>query len=242
MKRSYEFPRVTTRGHFDLNTGDEFEKRHEYSLYPSKKVKKITRTAKELVIFVHGMRNTKWGAQNGGKILRRRLRKIGYKKHPVIVFSYDADVRRAHLLDKPHDVRLYHEILDTATKIAKGNARKLERFIKDVEEINPNIKIHLVGHSLGCNILEHVNWYVNSIHLFGSPVESNIVKYMGVHADNVINYFNPKDDVIKEGVIKGHCKKPSCLNRVENVKVKSKKCNALHHGFSAYAEKLRKFP
>ena len=73
-------------------------------------------------------------------------------------------------------------------------------------------------------------------------MESKVVREIGKYAKNVINYYNPKDDVIKEGVDKGDLKKPSCLNRVDNKNVKSKRCSAVHHGFRAYAEKMRKFP
>mgnify|MGYP003684602419 FL=1 len=109
-------------------------------------------------------------------------------------------------------------------------------------EKNPEIKVHLVGHSLGCNVVEHTKTNVTTIHLLGSPVESKVVREIGRYAKNVTNYYNPKDDVIKEGVDKGDLKKPSCLNKVDIKNVKSKRCNAVHHGFSAYAEKMRKFP
>lgn len=230
-----EFPRITTRGHFDLRTGKDLGKSNNYYLYPSKKFNSIIKS-KEIVIFIHGMRNTRWGAQNGGKVLRRTLRKIGYKKHPVVSFSYDADVREAH---KPER---YNKVLRVANSIAKKNGKLLGKFIDDLYEKNPEIKVHLVGHSLGCNVVEHTKTNVSTIHLLGSPVEINSVKEIARYADTVINYYNPKDDVIREGVDKGDLKKPSCLNKVDIKNVKSKRCNAVHHGFRAYADKLRRFP
>ena len=230
-----EFPRVTTRGHFDLRTGKDLGKSNNYYLYPSKKFNSIIKS-KEIVIFIHGMRNTRWGAQNGGKILRRTLRKIGYKKHPVVSFSYDADVREAH---KPER---YNKVLRVANSIAKKNGKLLGKFIDDLYKKNPEIKVHLVGHSLGCNVVEHTKTNVSTIHLLGSPVEINSVKEIARYADTVINYYNPKDDVIREGVDKGDLKKPSCLNKIDIKNVKSKRCNAIHHGFRAYADKLTKFP
>jgi hypothetical protein len=194
-----EFPRVTTRGHFDLRTGKDLGKSNNYYLYPSKKFNSIIKS-KEIVIFIHGMRNTRWGAQNGGKILRRTLRKIGYKKHPVVSFSYDADVREAH---KPER---YNKVLRVANSIAKKNGKLLGKFISDLYEKNPEIKVHLVGHSLGCNVVEHTKTNVSTINILGSPVEINSVKEIARYADTVINYYNPKDDVIKEGVDKGDLK------------------------------------
>jgi hypothetical protein len=129
-----------------------------------------------------------------------------------------------------------------ANSIAKKNGKLLGKFIDDLYEKNPEIKVHLVGHSLGCNVVEHTKTNVSTIHLLGSPVEINSVKEIARYADTVINYYNPKDDVIREGVDKGDLKKPSCLNKVDIKNVKSKRCNAVHHGFRAYADKLRRFP
>ena len=91
MKQRYEFPRILTRGSYDLHDG-KYKARSPYSLFPQKKFDKII-NAEEIVIFVHGFRNTSYGAKKGGQTLRRTLRKLGYKKHPVVSFSYDANVR-----------------------------------------------------------------------------------------------------------------------------------------------------
>ena len=235
MNQNYEFPRVTTRGYYDLHTGKRLNN-NNYNLYPKKKFNKIFK-AEEVVIFVHGMRNSRWGAQNSGKILRRTIRKLGYnRKYPVISFTYDADIRGAHI------DRNYHKVIRVANKIAKANGRHLGKFIKDLKESNPNIKIHLVGHSLGCNVVDNVREFVESIHLLGSPIEVDYVKTIGLFANKVTNYYNPKDAVIQEDVDKGYLHKPSCLNRVDWINVKSKRIRAIHHGFSAYAKGLRKFP
>ena len=112
MKQQYAFPRISTRGHYDLRTGEPL-KGGSYYLYPKYKFDKIN-DAKEVVIFVHGMRNSNWGAIHGTRLLRNKLRKLGYK-HPVISFSYDAEIRGAHL------EKNYHKVLETATTIAINN-------------------------------------------------------------------------------------------------------------------------
>ena len=246
MKTSYEFPRITTRGNYNLWNGEWTYKKTSYRLYPIKKFDKIHK-AEELVIFVHGMRNTRYGAKKGGLALRRKLRELGYKKHPVVSFSYDADVRGAHIEEK------YHEVLKTATIIAMSNGIiHLSRYIMDLKEINPDIKIRLVGHSLGCDVIRSCasllgkikpKGYIHSIHLLGSPVETNKIKQMLKSTYKLVNYYNPKDDVIKEGVTKGIAKKPSCLNKMKPKHgLVQKRIFPKNHGFKAHVEKLRKFP
>lgn len=243
MKQSYEFPRVSTRGYYDLHTGKKLKTGNGYNLFPKKKFDKIFK-ADEIVIFVHGMRNSPKGAVMGGRTLRRKLRKLGYK-YPVVSFSYDANIRRAHLLDKPHNVKLYHKLIGIANKISKSNGDHLTKFIIDLKTKNPDIKIHLVGHSLGCNVVSWTNSNVKSVHLLGSPVEIDEF-HRFAYADKIINYYNNTDIVIKEGVDKGECKSPSCLNKVNKklvgLNIINNPCNAVHHGFRAYADKLRKFP
>lgn len=247
MKQSYEFPRITTRGYYDLNTGKPIKFNNDYNLYPKKKFNKIFKSEKEVVIFIHGMRNTRKGAVMGGQTLRRTLRKLGYKKYPVVSFSYDADIRGVHLLDKPHDIRLYHKIVNRANRIARHNGKKhLSVFIHDLKQSNPNVKIHLVGHSLGCNVIEYIREPVESIHLLGSPVEWDEVIQMGIDkiANRIVNYYNPNDMVIQEGVVKKHISQPSCLHKVRYPKthIYLRNCKAENHGLKAYAKELKKFP
>ncbi len=238
MKQCYAFPRVTTRGYYNLRTGEpRMGHTSPYFLYPKYKLDKIAR-GNEIVIFVHGMRNSRWGAIHGARLLRNKLRKLGCK-YPVVAFSYDAEVREAH---KPNK---YHKVLRAANKIANYNGRyNLNRFIKDLRR-NPNIKIHLVGHSLGCDVISNLTVPLGgTIHLFGSPVETNDVYKLCSLTTKLVNYYNPRDEVIKEGITKGVIKKPSCFYRIEDKlnDVFTKNCYAKDHRFASYVEKLRKFP
>jgi len=243
LKQRYAIPRVSTRGYFDLRTGElkEGKDMFGYFLYPKYKFENILQ-APEIVIFVHGMRNSRKGSVMGTNTLRRKLRKLGYK-YPVIGFTYDADVRGAHL------EKNYIKVLRTAYKIAGDNGEHLSKYIEDLLNKKPSIKIHLVGHSLGCEVILHAIFrfnvcskhetHVSSIHLFGSPLECNDLE-ISCDTYNIINYFNPTDEVIQEGVIKGELKKPSCLVKPTNIK--SKRCYAKDHAFKSYTEKLRSFP
>jgi len=231
-KQSYQFPRVTTRGYYNQNTA-ESEHDGNYNTYPKSKVAKIFK-GKEVVIFIHGMRNSRWGAIHGARLLRNRLRKIGYK-YPVVAYTYDAEIRGAHIPER------YSEVIGKAEKIARANGlHNLSSLIGDIRTQNPNIKIHLVGHSLGCDIINHIWIPVDSIHLLGSPVDAKEI--LELPSKKIVNYFNPKDDVIREGVDKGIAKNPSCLTRITGRFVISKRCSAKDHRFKSYVEKLRCFP
>jgi len=227
MKQQYAFPRVSTRGYYDLRTGNKL-KNNDYFLYPKYKLDRL-KSAKEVVIFVHGMRNSRWGAIHGARLLRNRLRKLSYK-YPVIAFSYDADVRGAHL------EKNYHKVLETATGIAiKNGCFHLAHYIKDLKDNNPKVKIHLVGHSLGCLVVKGASLttelfivfpdnIIESVHLFGSPLEREMVKDLTKYRSikKLVNYYNPTDEVIKEGIEKGDLRKPSCLFK-PNIKY-NKRC------------------
>ena len=53
-------PRISTRGYYDLSTGETLKK-NQYYLYPKKDFEKL-KGSKELTIMIHGLRNDKKGA------------------------------------------------------------------------------------------------------------------------------------------------------------------------------------
>lgn len=237
-KLKYAIPRVSTRGTFDLWDGSYIGKRkHTYTFYPKYKFDKIF-NEKEVVIFVHGMRNSRWGAVNGARLLKNKLRRLGCKM-PVIAFSYDADVRGAHRSE------LYEKVLDVARYIAEYNGLFLSRFIIQLKNRNPNIKIHIVAHSLGCNVIENLGVNgIESIHLFGSPVEISDFNDVALHAKKTVNYVNPKDEVIKDGVKNLELELPSCLYKLndKDIGVVSRYARAKDHRFRSYLKELKRFP
>lgn len=245
MNQIQSFPQISTRGRYDLRSGLPIDNKKKYVLTPRKKFDKIL-NAKEIVIFIHGMRNSRWGAKRGALTLRQTLRKLGYKDHPVVAFSYDADVRGAHLDHK------YSHVIDVAQGIAIYNGIiNLSPFIRDLKKNNPKIKIHLVGHSLGCivagmcvDFLKNfgAGKLISSLHLLGSPYELDMIDTISSNTDTKItNYYNPTDDVIIEAVDRNTCRLPTCLiKKVPHVK--NVKCLAKNHSFRAYAKELKKFP
>lgn len=243
MTQVSTFPQISTRGRYDLRSGEWLGKKTSYTLYPKRKFIKIEK-ADEIVIFVHGMRNSKYGARRGGLTLRQTLRKLGYKKHPVVSFSYDADIIGAHIPSN------YKKVLGTAYYIAHVNGIiHLSNYIVRLKKHNPNIKIHLVGHSLGCIVIgssvklfsnNKPVGFINSVHLFGSPLEYDKVKYISKFT-KITNYYNPTDDVIIEGVDMGDLQLPTCLvKKIPNVKTIL--CLAKDHRFRSYMKELHQFP
>lgn len=264
-------PRASTRGMFNLWNGRHTKKWNprEVNLWPQKKIEQLAKK-EEMVIFVHGMRNSPKGAIMGTNHLRRRLRKLGYK-YPVIGFSYDSDVRGAHIEAN------YRKTISTATSIAYENAYNLVALIRHLHKINPTLKIRIVAHSLGCllvaravNITSEYKYrymfslkrdgiimydgHIESIHMFGSPVSFNWV-YMSandiIHATgslehSVINYYCPEDEVIREAEEHGGTGDAMCLSKdsspLVSSLIKQIRIHSKDHRFKSYMKALRSFP
>lgn len=235
---------ISTRGKYDLHNGKKLKNKKPFISNKSK-FDKLSKS-KEVVIFVHGMRNSPTGAKMGTNALRLKLRRLGYKGD-IIGFSYDSNVRGAHI-DKN-----YHKVLRTAKKIAGKSGQDLADLLDNIRRKNNSIKIRLVGHSLGCDVIKSAfdslgfN-YIESTHLFGSPVEEDVLTHIFnfMNTSELINYYNPTDAVIKEGVEKGDLERPSCLHKIDKVnfptRIKSKRLYAKNHGFKAHMDALRSFP
>ena len=82
------FPRITTRGFYDLNTGKTIIK-SQYRLYPKKKFDELI-GSKELTIMIHGLRNNDSGALSKFRIAKKRLKQLRYN-HDIVGFSYDSN-------------------------------------------------------------------------------------------------------------------------------------------------------
>ena len=229
---------VSTRGSFNLWTGKKLKDKPIF-ITPKRKFEQL-KNADEVVIFIHGMRNSTVGAKMGTNALRLRLRRLGYK-HPVIGFSYDSNIRGAHIDNR------YFTTLWTAYHIADSNGEKLKELIQKIYNVHPSIVIRIVAHSLGCEVVKAMlegsdNTFIRSLHLFGSPLEVTDVFTMR-NPEKVINYYNPKDTVIQEGVTKGDLIRPSCLHPVRNLDgIKSKRIYAKDHRFKSQMKALRSFP
>lgn len=246
-------PRISTRGYYDLSTGEKLKK-NSYFLYPKKSFEKLNGN-KEIVIMIHGLRNDKQGAIEKVILAKRRLKQLGYR-HPVIGFSYDSNTKGAHLKkSEAHALRV-------GQKIAKLNGYNLSQFIIDFKKINQNTKIRLIGHSLGTEVIlstlkklatnsKNKN-IIESIHFFGSSLESDFANpnksgktLQKVVKNKILNYYCPTDQVLKQSHMEGLVKNPlGYLGSVGKTvkKFKQKRIFAKNHRFASYCKMLKSFP
>lgn len=201
---------------------------------------------------VHGMRNDSAGATSKIRIAAARLTVLGYA-HPVIGFSYDSNTAGAHT--KKHHTRA----LKTAYVISKKNGHHLASFIGDMRKVAPNIKIRLLGHSLGSDVIMStiVNLYqsdlhdsIETVHLFGASVPRKDVSEMygtateHVVRDGVTNYYAPGDEVLSEAHGTGEASYPAGLHGLDfSIKGWRDICvQPENHRFVSYADMLESFP
>ena len=246
-------PRISTRGYYDLSTGETIKK-NPYYFYPKKDFEKII-GSKELTIMIHGLRNDNAGAVAKAEIARNKLRRLGYT-HPVIGYSYDSNTTGAHL------IAYAKHALAVGQKIAKKNGRNLGTFIEEFKSISPKTKIRLMGHSLGSQVIlstierlskkNHNTGIVESAHLFGASITSDVPssqKYgkllQKVIRSKIVNYYSPTDEVLfwadKANFVSG----PLGLNGVTGKPISKyfeRQVKPENHRFASYAAVLKSFP
>ena len=199
------FPRISTRGFYDLHSGRTMNN-EKYRLYPKKDFKNLI-GSKEIAIMIHGLRNNPPGALAKFVIAKRRLVQLGYK-NPVIGYSYDANTYGAQY--KTRALQALH----TGVTIANKNGKNLAKFIIDFKRQSPDTNIRLMGHSLGAHVIQSAvknlakneknNGIIESIYLFGGSISddalspTNGTAMQKVVAKKIKNYFSPYDDVLRE--------------------------------------------
>jgi len=246
-------PRISTRGYYDLLTGKTL-KNNSFYLYPKKDFKKLI-DSKELTIMIHGLRNDNAGAIAKVVLAKNRLRKLGYS-YPVIGYSYDSNTTGAHL------VKYAKRSLSVGQKIAKKNGKNLGKFIEDFKSENPNIKIRLMGHSLGTQVILSTLEYlakkkknfgiVEGVYFFGASITEEIPsskKYgkilQNIVNKKIVNHYAPTDEVLKWADSEKHVKGPLGLNGSIGKpvsKYSQKLVRPKNHRFASYAQVLNNFP
>ena len=245
--------RISTRGYYDLLTGKTL-KNNSYYLYPKKDFKKLI-DSKELTIMIHGLRNDNAGAIAKVVLAKNRLRKLGYS-YPVIGYSYDSNTTGAHL------IKYAKRSLSVGQKIAKKNGKNLGKFIEDFKSENPNIKIRLMGHSLGTQVILSTLEYlakkkknfgiVEGVYFFGASITEEIPsskKYgkilQNIVNKKIVNHYAPTDEVLKWADSEKHVKGPLGLNGSIGkpvAKYSQKLVRPKNHRFASYAQVLNNFP
>lgn len=241
-------PRISTRGYYDLATGKTLKKK-SYDLYPKRFFKELGNYP-EFTIVVHGMRNNKQGALEKFKIAKKRLRQLGYK-YPIVGFSYDSNVKGVQY--KSHE----REATKIGQLIAKKNGMNLARFIIDIKKKYPHIKIQLMGHSLGSEIilsaLTKMNNkdFVDVVYFFGSSINTNVLEFRKVRKaiqktirKKLVNYYSHNDDVLKQAYTSKVIEKPlgySGYFGKPMQKFIQKKILVKNHRFFSYIQTLKSF-
>jgi len=247
------FPRITTRGFYDLVTGKTIVK-SSYRLYPKKKFDELA-NSKELTIVIHGLRNNSSGALSKFIIAQKRLKNLKYS-HDVIGFSYDSNTYGIQY--NTHSIHA----LNVGIIIAQKNGKNLAKFITDFKNKSPSTKIRLIGHSLGTHVILNTiiylakqsknNGIIESVHFFGGSIPNDSLqpKNFGNYAKNVIrskikNYYSPFDEVLAIADDKNWVITPigykgavgRTISKYSEILVKPK-----NHRFASYATTLKSFP
>jgi len=193
---SETFPRVSTRGHYDITWYGSVYRKDGISKWEYDTKGSIpgvdTAAPDELLVHVHGWRNESNEAVEGFRDAREAYRANGYD-HPVVGYTWDSDTDLFDWWD--------------ATEIAEANGLKLARFVYDYRNENPDTRVRLVCHSLGARVLlravevlsgSGVTDYVDSITLLGGAADNDAVATDGRYGPDIANAVGQADNFWKD--------------------------------------------
>ncbi|MEC8529665.1 MAG: DUF726 domain-containing protein [Thermoproteota archaeon] len=247
------FPKISTRGFYDLKTGKTL-KNIPYEAYPKTSFEKISHKS-EIVIMIHGLRNNKSGALAKYVIAEKRLKTLNYK-YDVVGYSYDSNTAGVQYKSTALSA------LKVGVTIAKKNGKNLSKFIKDLKSKNSSIKIRLMGHSLGAQVIlstveslaknSENNGIIESVHLFGASIPANSLspkihgnKFQKIVNKKIINYYSPYDDVLKAAHDEKWVDSPIGYRGALGYTCKKyhqKQVRPQNHRFASYAKTIKSFP
>ena len=246
------FPRITTRGFYDLYSGKTI-KNEPYRLYPKRDFEKLI-DSKEITIMIHGLRNNTSGALTKFVIAKRKLVQLGYK-NPVIGYSYDSNTTGAQYI--LHALHASH----VGVIIANKNGRNLAKFVTDFKRKSPRTKIRLMGHSLGAHVIQSTiknlaknvknRGILEAVYFFGGSIPSDALSVKNAsHAQRIVstkirNYYSPYDEVLHvvddwnwvNTPIGYKGARGKTIPKYSQTMVKPR-----NHRFASYAAVLRSFP
>ena len=247
------FPKISTRGFYDLKTGKTL-KNISYDIYPKTSFEKISQKS-EIVIMIHGLRNNKSGALAKYVIAEKRLKTLNYK-YDVVGYSYDSNTAGVQYKSTALSA------LKVGVTIAKKNGKNLSKFIKDLKSKNSSIKIRLMGHSLGAQVIlstvellaknSENNGIIESAHLFGASIPANSLspkihgnKFQKIVNKKIMNYYSPYDDVLKAAHDEKWVDSPIGYRGALGTtcpKYVQKQVRPQNHRFASYAKTIKSFP
>ena len=247
------FPKISTRGFYDLKTGKTL-KNISYDIYPKTSFEKISQKS-EIVIMIHGLRNNKSGALAKYVIAEKRLKTLNYK-YDVVGYSYDSNTAGVQYKSTALSA------LKVGVTIAKKNGKNLSKFIKDLKSKNSSIKIRIMGHSLGAQVIlstveslaknSENNGIIESVHLFGASIPANSLspkihgnKFQKIVNKKIMNYYSPYDDVLKAAHDEKWVDSPIGYRGALGTACKKyhqKQVRPQNHRFASYAKTIKSFP
>ncbi len=202
-------PIVSTRGHFDLQTGKlsplHGAENYSYSYVPGLRGYAYPDN-NELALYVHGVWAGQTSAVEQVDRVKLSIKANGYNI-PVVGFSWDSNTAT-----NPPGWGI-------AKSIANQNGPKLAKFISDFKGSYPDCNIRIIAHSLGAKVVESAlislyskiqGWqeksayYISSVHLIGAAISDKAVSKnqpCGIAIDRIVNRFynlyNPEDNALK---------------------------------------------
>jgi len=195
------YPRVTTRGHFEVSWGDvdltDGNTRFNYETEGA--IPGLdTGAGDELLVFAHGWRNDESDAIDTFETGERALATNGYDR-PVIGYSWDADTDLFDWWD--------------ATDIAERNGLKLANFLYEYDQATDGVDVRLMAHSLGARVVlsavqvlayNDLNDVVTSLSLLGGAADNDALATDGEYGPDVAvatgrtdNFWKSDDDVLQ---------------------------------------------
>ena len=247
------FPKISTRGYYDLKTGKTI-KNTSYDIYPKTTFQKILQNP-EIVIMIHGLRNNKSGALAKYVIAEKRLKSLNYQ-HDVVGYSYDSNTAGVQYKSTALSA------LKIGVLIAKKNGKNLAKFILDAKSKNSSLKIRLMGHSLGAQVILSTIQFlaknpknkgiIESVHFFGASIPADSMKPL-IHGNEfqkivnkkVINHYSPYDDVLKAAHDEKWVESPLGYRGAIGTtcsKYFQKQVRPQNHRFASYAKTIKLFP
>ncbi len=249
MKQNKRIPKISTRGFYDLSNGKVL-KNQRYVLFP-KNLLDVLKDTQEITIMIHGLRNNESGASAKFQIARKKLRELGYQ-YPVLGFSYDSNTKGVQYKSRERYAT------QVGIVIAKKNGKNLARFIIDVKRKSPLIKIRLMGHSLGSQVilstLEELKnrQFIQAAYVFGASIPSDSLgqkKYRNIIKNTIkekfVNYYSKFDNVLKYAFEQELIPKPLGyvgINTRTVGKYSQKHVHPKNHRFVSYAKTIKSYP
>ena len=249
MKQNKRIPRISTRGFYDLGTG-KTKKTKSYELYPKKFFSDLGKIP-EITIMIHGLRNNKSGALAKFHIAKQRLAQLGYL-HSIVGFSYDSNTKGVQYKSQEQ------KATNVGVIIAKKNGQNLAEFLINTKKKFPELKIRLIGHSLGSQViisaLEKLKnkKLIESVHIFGASIPADLLNQQNYNDllyktinQKFINYYSKYDGVLKYAYEHNLILKPIgyCGMIGKSVpKYAQKHVRPKNHRFISYAQVLKSYP